>query len=66
LLGFSAHDSKQGHLYDPSLPPVFAQHLKKVMPPGVPITELPYHINDAPFADKIIEQVIAFQVNSSR
>ena len=66
LLGFSAHDSKQGHLYDPSLPPVFAEHLKKVMPPGVPITELPYHINDAPFADKIIEQVIAFQVNSSR
>jgi uncharacterized protein (UPF0261 family) len=61
MLGFSAHDSEQGHLHDPSLPPVFAEHLKKVMPAGVPITELPYHINDEPFAKRIIEQVIAFQ-----
>jgi uncharacterized protein (UPF0261 family) len=65
LLGFSAHDSEQGHLHDPSLPPVFAEHLKKVMPEGVPITELPYHINDEPFADRIIEQVIAFQTGGS-
>ena len=41
LLGFSAHDSEQGHLYDPSLPPVFAEHLKKVMPEGVPVVTLP-------------------------
>jgi uncharacterized protein (UPF0261 family) len=61
LLGFSNHDSKQGHLYDPTLPPVFAEHLKKVIPEGVPVVELPYHINDEPFAEKIIEQVIAFQ-----
>jgi len=61
LLGFSNHDSEQGHLYDPSLPPVFAEHLKKVLPEGVPVTEIPYHINDEPFADRIIEQVIAFQ-----
>jgi uncharacterized protein (UPF0261 family) len=61
LLGFSSHDSQYGHLHDPSLPPIFAEHLKKVMPPGVPVVELPNHINDEPFADKIIEQVIAFQ-----
>jgi uncharacterized protein (UPF0261 family) len=66
LLGFSNHDSKQGHLHDPSLPPVFADHLKKVIPEGIPVVDLPYHINDEPFAEKIIEQVIAFQSAGSR
>jgi uncharacterized protein (UPF0261 family) len=61
LLGFSAHDSEQGYLHDPSLPPVFAEHLKKVMPDWAPVVVLPYHINDARFAAKIIEQVISFQ-----
>jgi len=61
LLGFSDHDSAQGHLHDLSLPPVFAEHLKKVMPPGVPVVEVPCHINDEAFANKIIEQVFAFQ-----
>jgi uncharacterized protein (UPF0261 family) len=60
LLGFSNHDSEFGHLHDPSLPPVFAEHLKKVIPQGVPVVELPNHINDEPFADAIINQVIAF------
>ncbi|MBI2994219.1 MAG: Tm-1-like ATP-binding domain-containing protein [Gammaproteobacteria bacterium] len=60
LLGFSSHDSEEGHLHDPSLPPVFAAHLKMVMPAGVPVTELPRHINDEQFADAIIEQVIKF------
>ena len=66
LLGFSAHDSEQGHLHDPSLPPVFAEHLKKVMPAGVPVTAFPYHINDERFAVKILEQVLAFQSPASR
>jgi uncharacterized protein (UPF0261 family) len=66
LLGFSAHDSEQGHLHDLSLPPIFAEHLKKVMPQGVPIVILPYHINDERFAEKIIEQVITFQNQPSR
>jgi uncharacterized protein (UPF0261 family) len=60
LLGFSAHDSEQGHLHDLSLPPVFAEHLKKVMPEGVPVNALPYHINDERFARKIIDQALAF------
>jgi uncharacterized protein (UPF0261 family) len=60
LLGFSSHDSEQGHLHDPSLPPVFAEHLQKVMPEGVPVVVLPYHINDEPFADRIIEQALSF------
>ena len=50
LLGFSDHDSEQGHLHDLSLPPVFAEHLKKVMPAGVPVVEVPCHINDELFA----------------
>lgn len=66
LLGFSAHDSEQGHLHDPSLPPVFAEHLKAVAPDNLPITVLPYHINDDLFAEKIIEQVITFQDQPSR
>lgn len=61
LHGFSEHDSEHGHLHDLSLPPVFAEHLKKVMPAGVPVVEVPCHINDEPFANKIIEQVIKFQ-----
>jgi uncharacterized protein (UPF0261 family) len=60
LLGFSAHDSEQGHLHDLSLPPVFAEHLKKVMPAGVPVNVLPYHINDERFARNIIDQAVAF------
>ena len=60
LLGFSAHDSVQGHLHDLSLPPVFAEHLKKVMPASVPVTVLSYHINDEQFACRIIDQALAF------
>jgi len=63
LLGFSAHDSEQGELHDPSLPPVFVEHLKKVLPDGVPLTVLPYHINDEKFAAKIAEQTIQYQKN---
>jgi len=61
LLGFSAHDSEQGHMHEPSLPPVFAEHLKEVMPAGVPVTVSPYHINDEAFARQVFEQVLAFE-----
>jgi len=60
LLGFSHHDSPEGHLHDPSLPPVFASHLKKKMPLGVPVVELALHINDDRFADALVAQAIAF------
>jgi len=63
LLGFSAHDSEQGHLYDLSLPPVFTEHLKRVMPEGIPVEVLSNHINDEAFANRITEQVIAFSQN---
>jgi uncharacterized protein (UPF0261 family) len=60
LLGFSAHDSDQGELHDLTLPPVFVEHLKKVLPDGVPLSVLPYHINDERFAAEIVKQVIAY------
>ncbi len=60
LLGFSAHDSEQGELHDLSLPPVFAEHLKKVLPDGVPLTVLPCHINDERFAGAVADQAIKY------
>ena len=59
LRGFSAHDSEEGHLHDPSLPPVFAARLEQVMPAGVPVIPLDCHINDEVFADAVIERVLA-------
>jgi len=61
LLGFSAHDSEQGELHDLTLPPVFVEHLEKVLPDDVPLTVLPYHINDEKFAAEIVKQVIAYR-----
>ena len=59
LHGFSAHDSPQGHLHDLSQPPLFAAHLRSVMPAGVPVIELPCHINDDQFADAIVARILS-------
>jgi uncharacterized protein (UPF0261 family) len=60
LLGFSSHDSAEGHLHDPSLPPVFADYLKAAMPAKGEVVELSAHINDPQFADALANQVIAY------
>jgi uncharacterized protein (UPF0261 family) len=60
MLGFSAHDSEQGELHDLTLPPVFAEHMEELLPDDVPLTLLPYHINDERFAAEIVQQVLAF------
>ncbi|CAM3714329.1 Tm-1-like ATP-binding domain-containing protein [Polaromonas hydrogenivorans] len=60
LKGFSHHDSPEGYLHDPSLPPVFAAAIRKALPEGVPVVEFDCHINDAEFADALVEQVMAF------
>ncbi len=60
LKGFSHHDSPEGHLHDTSLPPVFAAAMRKAAPPNVPVVEFDAHINDAAFADAIVEQVLKF------
>lgn len=64
LKGFSNHDSPQGHLHDLSLPPVLAEHLKKVMPAGV-TRELDYHMNDEEFADALVDQVLEYTRQSA-
>jgi len=58
LGGLSAHDSKEGYLYDPTLPPVLAAHLRRALPARVPLHELPHHINDPEFADALIARVL--------
>jgi len=60
LLGFSSHDSEQGHLHDLTLPPVFAEHLKKVISKRVPVETFSNHINDEQFASKIAERAIKY------
>jgi hypothetical protein len=48
------------------LPPVFAEHLQKVIPEGVPVIVLPCHINDEQFADALIEHARLFQSAAAR
>lgn len=57
LRGFSNHDSPDGHLQEPTLPPIFAAQLKKAMPENVEVIPIDAHINDAPFADAMIASV---------
>ncbi|QUG92770.1 UPF0261 family protein (plasmid) [Pseudomonas putida] len=58
--GFSAHDSETGYLQDISLPPVFAKHLRNVVPQRVAVFETASHINDPEFADALVRQVLEF------
>lgn len=59
LRGFSNHDSPEGYLHDPSLPPVFAAALRETLPAGAVLKEFDLHINDAAFADALVQQVMA-------
>jgi uncharacterized protein (UPF0261 family) len=53
-------------LHDPSLPPVFLGFLRAAMPAGVPVREIDCHINDEPFADALIEQVLKYTQPQAR
>lgn len=53
LLGFSNHDSPDGHLLDLSVPGPFADYLKSVMPAHVPVEAIEAHFNDVAFSDAI-------------
>jgi uncharacterized protein (UPF0261 family) len=63
LLGFSAHDSEHGELHDLSLPPVFVEHLRRVLPDSVPLMVLDCHINDEEFAAAIAGQAMELLVS---
>lgn len=60
LQGFSSHDSPSGHLQDRSIPPLFAEYLKSVLPASVPLTVLDAHFNDEAFADAILDASRAY------
>lgn len=62
MRGFSAHDSEMGHLQDISLPPVFAEHLRTIVPQRVAMYEVDCHINDPEFAAALVRQVLAFHM----
>jgi len=53
--GFSAFDSKEGPLYDPIAPKLFAVALKKTLNTESSLHLLPYHINDPEFAEALIQ-----------
>jgi uncharacterized protein (UPF0261 family) len=57
LKGFSSHDSPEGHIYEPSLPPVFADYVQQVMPSNVQIRRFDCHINDPQFAQALADAV---------
>lgn len=65
LKGFSNHDSPDGYLHDPSLCPVFLEALQKSLPTGIVPRAFDCHINDAEFADAIVEQVLAYTKDKS-
>jgi uncharacterized protein (UPF0261 family) len=57
LGGFSSHDSTEGHLHDPSLPPLFADYAERALPAIVGVRRVDAHINDAAFADTLVDAV---------
>lgn len=59
LKGFSNHDSPDGHIHDPSIPPQFAEYVRSVMPANVRLTIIDAHMNDSEIADALVAAVLA-------
>jgi uncharacterized protein (UPF0261 family) len=57
LHGFSNHDSPEGHIHEPSLPPLFADYVDQVMPKHVDVRRFDCHINDPEFAQALAQAV---------
>ena len=55
--GFSAFDSKEGPLYDPEAPQLFAQAFQEHLSAHIKVDLLPCHINDPEFAEAILQAV---------
>lgn len=58
LKGFSHHDSPEGHLHDPALCPVFHEAVLREMPEFVTVKQFDCHLNDEPFADALVDEVL--------
>jgi uncharacterized protein (UPF0261 family) len=59
LQGFSHHDSPEGHLHDPSLCPVFLEAARQAMPESVKVESFDCHLNDAQFADAVVQEMLS-------
>ena len=57
MAGFSAFDSKNGPLYDPQAPQLFATVLQKCLNDHRTVSLLPYHVNDPEFAVAILKSL---------
>jgi uncharacterized protein (UPF0261 family) len=60
LGGFSSHDSPEGKLYHPELPPIFAKQCEETLPNNVAVHVVNAHINDPAFADALIAAALPF------
>lgn len=58
LQGYSYHDCPEGNLYDPSLPKPFADYMRDILPKEIPVVEVDAHINDAAFADAVVNETL--------
>ncbi len=54
LGGFSHHDSPEGHIHDPEIPPVFADYVRRIMPDNVDLHVEDAHFNDSDFANALL------------
>jgi uncharacterized protein (UPF0261 family) len=57
--GFSSEDRPGGAIEDPDLRHVFADALEQALPPHIPLTRLPWHVNDARCAEAAADALAA-------
>ncbi len=60
LGGFSSHDSAEGNLHQPDLPPIFAKQCAAAFPDNVTLHAVNAHINDPIFADALVAAALPF------
>jgi len=65
LGGFSSHDSAEGKLHQPDLPPIFAKQCAAAFPDKVELHAINAHINDPAFADALIAAALPFIYGSA-
>ena len=65
LGGFSSHDSTEGNLYHPELPPIFAKQCEDAFPDNVDLHAVNAHINDPAFADALVFAALPFIHNTA-
>lgn len=55
-LGFSHPNQKGEPLYNPAGCAAFTRALKETIQPGIPVREIPVHINDERFAEEVVRE----------